>query len=130
MIVEAAALGPRAGPRPRAGFTRPPVVERLPGPWCSLPSGSGRGRRRGPGRPARPPDPGPSVARTVEPRSADSLDLWVNGEQMIFVPGAVSTPANITALDTAVELGFNLVQVSSVSAYESNDFYCAGTSSA
>ena len=66
--------------------------------------------------------PSPVGTRTVENRSADSLDLWVNGEQ-IFVRGAVWTPGDLAALDTAVELGFNLVRVSGISAYESDDFY-------
>ena len=35
----------------------------------------------------------------------------------------VWTPGDLDALDTAVELGFNLVRVSGISAYESDDFY-------
>ena len=61
-------------------------------------------------------------ARTVENRSADSLDLWVNGEQ-VFVRGVVWTPGDLAALDTAVELGFNLVRVTGIGAYESAEFY-------
>ncbi|MBJ7356468.1 hypothetical protein [Nocardioides sp.] len=60
--------------------------------------------------------------RTVENRSEDSLDLRVNGER-VFVRGVVWTPGDLAALDTAVELGFNLVRVSGVSAYESDEFY-------
>jgi beta-mannosidase len=60
--------------------------------------------------------------RSIENRSADSLDLWVNGEQ-VFVRGVVWAPGDLEALDTAVALGFNLVRVSGISAYESDDFY-------
>jgi beta-mannosidase len=60
--------------------------------------------------------------RTVENRSLDSLDLWVNGER-VFVRGAVWTPGDLDALDTAVGLGFNLVRVTGLAAYESDEFY-------
>ena len=66
--------------------------------------------------------PSPRGHRAVENRSADSLDLWVNGEQ-VFVRGVVWTPGDLGALDTAVQLGFNLVRVSGISAYESDEFY-------
>ncbi|MEI0977434.1 hypothetical protein VUS28_33095, partial [Pseudomonas aeruginosa] len=59
---------------------------------------------------------------TVENRSAESLDLWVNGVQT-FVRGVVWTPGDLAALDTAKELGFNLVRVTGISAYESDEFY-------
>ncbi len=60
--------------------------------------------------------------RSVENRAADSVDLWVNGEQ-VFVRGVVWTPGDLAALDTAKELGFNLVRVSGITAYESDEFY-------
>jgi beta-mannosidase len=66
--------------------------------------------------------PAPTGQRTVDNRSADSLDLWVNGER-IFVRGVVWTPGDLAALGTAVELGFNTVRVSGISAYESDEFY-------
>ena len=71
---------------------------------------------------AHPRHAGPAGSARVENRSADSLDLWVNGEQ-VFVRGVVWTPGDLAALDTAVELGFNLVRVSGISAYESDEFY-------
>ena len=65
---------------------------------------------------------GRGTTRTVENRSVDSLELWVNGKQ-VFVRGVVWTPGDLVALDRAVELGFNLVRVSGISAYESDEFY-------
>lgn len=52
----------------------------------------------------------------------ESVDLHVNGVP-VFVRGAVWTPGDLTALDTAAELGLNLVRVSGVSAYESDAFH-------
>ena len=66
--------------------------------------------------------PDPTGHRTVENREPGSLELWVNGER-VFVRGAVWTPGDLAALDTAVELGLNLVRVSGISAYESDEFY-------
>lgn len=60
--------------------------------------------------------------RTVENRSADSLDLWVNGVR-VFARGAVWTPGPLDALDAAVDLGLNLVRVPGVAAYESEAFH-------
>lgn len=60
--------------------------------------------------------------RTVENRSADSLDLWVNGVR-VFARGAVWTPGPLDALDAAVGLGLNLVRVPGVGAYESEAFH-------
>lgn len=98
---------PVVGPhRPMVLATEPaPAVERT-GTWWPHSHG----------------DPSPTGHRTVENRSADSLALWVNGEQ-VFVRGAVWTPGDLTALDTAVELGLNLVRVTGISAYESDAFY-------
>ena len=60
--------------------------------------------------------------RTVENRSADSLDLWVNGVR-VFCRGAVWTPGDLAALDDAVALGHNLVRVPGIAAYESDAFH-------
>jgi beta-mannosidase len=60
--------------------------------------------------------------RTVENRSEDSLDLWVNGVR-VFCRGAVWTPGPLDALDSAVDLGLNLVRVPGVAAYESDAFH-------
>jgi beta-mannosidase len=60
--------------------------------------------------------------RTVENRSADSLDLWVNGVR-VFARGAVWTPGPLDALDEAVGLGLNLVRVPGIAAYESEAFH-------
>ena len=60
--------------------------------------------------------------RTVENRSADSLDLWVNGVR-VFCRGAVWTPGDLAALDEAVALGLNLVRVPGTAAYESDEFH-------
>ena len=46
----------------------------------------------------------------------------MNGEK-VFVRGVVWTPGDLAALDTAVELGFNLVRVTGIAAYESDEFY-------
>jgi beta-mannosidase len=84
----------------------PPVVHRRDGgSWSPHTHGNGRG-----------------AARSVENRSADSLDLWVDGEP-VFVRGVVWTPGDLGALDTAKELGFNLVRVSGIASYESDEFY-------
>jgi len=66
--------------------------------------------------------PSATGTRTLENRSTDSLDLWVNGEQ-VFVRGVVWTPGDLGALDTAKELGFNLVRVTGIASYESDEFY-------
>lgn len=60
--------------------------------------------------------------RTVENRSPDSMDLWVNGVR-VFCRGAVWTPGDLAALDTAQELGLNLVRVPGIAAYESDEFH-------
>jgi beta-mannosidase len=60
--------------------------------------------------------------RTVENRSADSLDLWVNGVR-VFCRGAVWTPGDLAALDQAAALGLNLVRVPGIAAYESDEFH-------
>jgi beta-mannosidase len=60
--------------------------------------------------------------RTVENRSADSLDLWVNGVR-VFCRGAVWTPGDLAVLDTATLLGLNLVRVPGIAAYESDAFH-------
>jgi beta-mannosidase len=60
--------------------------------------------------------------RTVENRSAGSLDLWVNGVRL-FCRGAVWTPGDLTALDEAAALGLNLVRVPGIAAYESDEFH-------
>ncbi|MXG88235.1 glycoside hydrolase family 2 protein [Nocardioides flavescens] len=60
--------------------------------------------------------------RTVENRSTDSLDLWVNGVR-VFARGAVWTPGPLDALDEAVALGLNLVRVPGIAAYESEAFH-------
>jgi beta-mannosidase len=98
---------PVVGPyRPMVLATEPaPAVQRA-GTWWPHTHGTGS----------------PTGQRTVENRSADSLDLWINGEQ-VFVRGAVWTPGDLAALDTAKELGFNLVRVTGISAYESDEFY-------
>ena len=71
------------------------------------------GRRRGGGRVG---------FRTIENRSEDSLDLWVNGVR-VFCRGAVWTPGDLAALDEAVGLGLNLVRVPGIAAYESDAFH-------
>lgn len=83
----------------------PAPNERADGSWAPHSHGTERG-----------------ATRTIENRSADSLDLWVDGEQ-VFVRGVVWTPGDLDALETAVELGFNLVRVTGISAYESEEFY-------
>ncbi len=60
--------------------------------------------------------------RTVENRSEDSLDLWVNGVR-VFARGAVWTPGDLGALDEAVALGMNAVRVPGTGAYESDAFH-------
>jgi beta-mannosidase len=60
--------------------------------------------------------------RTVENRSEDSLDLWVNGVR-VFCRGAVWTPGDLGALDSARELGLNMVRVPGIAAYESDAFH-------
>jgi beta-mannosidase len=60
--------------------------------------------------------------RTIENRSEDSLDLWVNGVR-VFCRGAVWTPGDLAALDSAAELGLNLVRVPGIAAYESDAFH-------
>ena len=60
--------------------------------------------------------------RSVENRSADSLDLWVNGVR-VFCRGAVWTPGDPAALEAAVGLGLNLVRVPGIAAYESEEFH-------
>ncbi len=61
--------------------------------------------------------------RTVENRSTEgSLDLWVNGVR-VFCRGAVWTPGDLAALDSAEELGLNLVRVPGIAAYESDAFH-------
>jgi beta-mannosidase len=60
--------------------------------------------------------------RTIENRSENSLDLWVNGVR-VFCRGAVWTPGGLAALDEAVGLGLNLVRVPGVAAYESDEFH-------
>jgi beta-mannosidase len=60
--------------------------------------------------------------RTIENRSGDSLDLWVNGVR-VFCRGAVWTPGDPAALDEAVALGLNLVRVPGIAAYESDAFH-------
>lgn len=85
---------------------RPAPQDRVDEPWWPHTHGTAHPRGR----------------RTVENRSDGSLDLWVNGEH-VFVRGVVWTPGDLEALDTAVVLGFNLVRVSGISAYESDDFY-------
>jgi beta-mannosidase len=60
--------------------------------------------------------------RTIENRSEDSLDLWVNGVR-VFRRGAVWTPGDLAALDSAGELGLNLVRVPGIAAYESDAFH-------
>ena len=57
--------------------------------------------------------------RTIENRSPDSLELWVNGVR-VFARGAVWTPGDLGALDEAVALGLNLVRVPGIAAYESD----------
>ena len=60
--------------------------------------------------------------RTIENRSSDSLDLWVNGVR-VFCRGAVWTPGDLAALDEAVGLGLNMVRVPGIAAYESDEFH-------
>jgi beta-mannosidase len=60
--------------------------------------------------------------RTVQNASADSMELLVNGVP-VFVRGAVWTPGDLDALDTAVGLGLNLVRVPGTAAYESDAFH-------
>jgi beta-mannosidase len=60
--------------------------------------------------------------RTIENRSEDSLDLWVNGVR-VFCRGAVWTPGDLAALDEAVALGLNMVRVPGIAAYESEEFH-------
>jgi beta-mannosidase len=60
--------------------------------------------------------------RTVENRSPDSLDLWVNGVR-VFVRGAVWTPGSLDALHEAAALGLNLVRVPGIGSYESDAFH-------
>jgi beta-mannosidase len=60
--------------------------------------------------------------RTIENRSEDSLDLWVNGVR-VFCRGAVWTPGDLAALDEAVGLGLNVVRVPGIAAYESDAFH-------
>ena len=60
--------------------------------------------------------------RTIENRSEDSLDLWVNGVR-VFCRGAVWTPGDLAALDEAVGLGLNMVRVPGIAAYESDAFH-------
>lgn len=60
--------------------------------------------------------------RTLENRSVDSLDLWVNGVR-VFCRGAVWTPGSLDALDEAVALGLNVVRVPGIAAYESEGFH-------
>jgi beta-mannosidase len=60
--------------------------------------------------------------RTLENRSDDSLDLWVNGAR-VFCRGAVWTPGDLAALDEAVELGLNMIRVPGIAAYESDAFH-------
>ena len=60
--------------------------------------------------------------RTIENRSPDSLDLWVNGVR-VFCRGAVWTPGDLAALDEAVGLGLNMVRVPGIAAYESDEFH-------
>jgi beta-mannosidase len=98
---------PVVGPyRPMVLATEPPPQVERAGTWWPHTHGT----------------PEATGHRTVENRSDGSLDLWVNGER-VFVRGAVWTPGDLSALDAAVELGLNLVRVSGVSAYESDEFY-------
>ena len=60
--------------------------------------------------------------RTIENRSPDSLDLWVNGVR-VFCRGAVWTPGDLAALDEAAALGLNMVRVPGIAAYESDEFH-------
>ena len=60
--------------------------------------------------------------RTIENRSEDSLDLWVNGVR-VFCRGAVWTPGDLAALEQAVGLGLNMVRVPGIAAYESDAFH-------
>ncbi len=60
--------------------------------------------------------------RTVENRSEESLELWVNGVK-IFCRGAVWTPGDLAALDEAAGLGLNMVRVPGVATYESEEFH-------
>ena len=60
--------------------------------------------------------------RTIENRSEDSLDLWVNGVR-VFCRGAVWTPGEDIALERAVDLGLNMVRVPGIAAYESDEFH-------
>jgi beta-mannosidase len=88
---------------PTRSLTPPPVRE--PGEWWPHTHGAGRG-----------------ADRWLENRSVDSLELWVNDER-IFVRGVVWTPGDLAALDAAVALGFNLIRVSGLWGYESEEFY-------
>ena len=99
---------------PVVGPYRPMVLATEPAP--SAPAGDGTWWPHTHGTPS------PRGTRSVENRSPDSLDLWVNGER-VFVRGVVWTPGDLRALDEAVALGFNLVRVSGISAYESDEFY-------
>ncbi len=60
--------------------------------------------------------------RTIENRSEDSLDLWVNGVR-VFCRGAVWTPGDLAALEAAAGLGLNMVRVPGIAAYESDEFH-------
>jgi len=140
-LLDAAPRKPRARWRtmvvdePRLRWARTQVLGRAPGfapgppvvgPYRPLVLATGPAPAR-PGRDGTwwPHTHGPAAPtgrRTVENRSPDSLDLWVNGER-VFVRGAVWTPGDLDALDTAVGLGFNLVRVSGIAAYESDEFY-------
>lgn len=51
-----------------------------------------------------------------------SIDLHVNGVR-VFCRGAVWTPGDLAALDTAAELGLNLVRVPGIASYESDAFH-------
>jgi len=60
--------------------------------------------------------------RTVENRSPDSLEVWVNGVR-VFCRGAVWTPGDLEALEKAVSLGLNMIRVPGIAAYESDEFH-------
>ena len=119
---------------PRLRWARTQVLGRAPGfapgppvvgpyrPMVLATEPAARVERGGAWWPHTHGTPSATGTRTLENRSTDSLDLWVNGEQ-VFVRGVVWTPGDLGALDTAKELGFNLVRVTGIASYESDEFY-------